>query len=166
MADAERSRSRVVWGAEAGLVGGLVVAAFYFVTDLIHLAPLATPTALGRTFLGPGGFQLSGSFPDGAVTAVAFAANLVAFTLIHFLAFALLGAAAVVLFRARGWTLNARTGGLYGLLACSGVFYLSMVLGATTVVASGVPALWSVLTANALAGAAMGGGVELMQREG
>jgi hypothetical protein len=40
-----------------------------------------------------------------------------------------------------------------------------MVLGATTVVASGVPALWSVLAANALAGAAMGGGVQLMQRE-
>lgn len=164
MADSSRQRPRLIWGAEAGLLAGLVVAGFYFVSDLVHLAPLSTPTALGRTFMGPGGFQMTGSFPDGAVAAVAFAGNLTVFTLLHFLSFALLGVAAVVLFRSASWRLTPFTGALYGLTVCSGVFYASMAFASTSVVASGVPHLGSVLLANTLAGACIGGGIRLMQR--
>lgn len=161
-----QARPRLTWGAEAGVLGGAVVAAFYFVTDLVHLAPLSTPAALGRAFVGPGNVQLTGAFPDGAVAWVVFAANVVSFSLIHFLVFALLGVGAVLLSRGSGHSLNLFTGALYGLVVCSGVFYASMAFGATTVVASGLPSLSSVLIANALAGAAIGGGVQLMGREG
>jgi hypothetical protein len=159
------SSPKLIWGAEAGLLAGFVVAGFYFVSDLVHLAPLSTPAALGRAFVGPGNVQLTGIFPDGVVAWVAFAGNLVAFTLLHFLVFAMLGVAAVLLFRAASWPLNLFTGALYGLVACSGVFYLSMAFASTTVLASGVPHLGSVLVANALAGAAIGGGVRLMMRD-
>lgn len=164
MTERTAQRIKLVWGAEAGLLGGLVVAVFYFVTDLLHLAPLSTPTALGRTFVGPGNMQLTGSLPDGAITWVAFAGNVLAFTLLHFLAFACLGVAAVVLFRRVSWPLNAATGAFYGLVACSAVFYLGTAMATTTVLASGIPPVGSVLLANALAGAAMGGGVRLITR--
>jgi hypothetical protein len=62
------------------------------------------------------------------------------------------------------WPLNAATGALYGLVVCSAVFYLGTAMATTTVLASGIPPLGSVLLANALAGAAMGGGVRLMTR--
>lgn len=160
------ARPRLTWGAEAGVLGGAVVAAYYFVTDLVHLAPLSTPAALGRAFVGPGNVQLTGAFPDGAVAWVVFAANVASFTLIHFLAFALLGVGAVLLARVVARPLNVFTGALYGLVVCSGVFYASMAFGTTTIVASGLPSLGSVLIANALAGAAIGGGVQLMARDG
>lgn len=155
-------RPKLVWGAEAGLLAGVAVAAIFFVGDAVHLTPLSTPTALGRTFVGPGGLHLTGDFPDGSVAAVTWAANLLALSLIHLLSFALLGVGAVLLFRRAGWRLNALTGALYGALACTGVFYLSMAAAGATVARAGLPSPIAVVAANLVAGAIIGGGVALM----
>lgn len=42
-------------GLQAGLLGGYVVVGFFFVADLVQLAPLATPKALSNSLLGPSG---------------------------------------------------------------------------------------------------------------
>ncbi len=157
-------RARLSWGAEAGILGGIAVAAIFFVGDVVHMAPLSTPTALGRTFFGPGGTQMSGAMPDGALAMAVFAGNLVAFSVLHLLTFAFLGIGAVVLFNAMHWRLTAVSGALYGLLVCSAVFYLSLTLGAGALM-EGLPGPLAVGVANGVAGGLIGGGVQFMQAD-
>jgi len=152
------------------LAAGLAVAGYFFVVDLVRLAPLATPLALIRAFLGSGSIQATGGPFRGAVV---FAASLgdvrsltllAVFTLLHILVFTVLGLAAVATFRSAGWPLNLLTGALYGLTVCSAVFYIGLALAGTAAVTVGIPGPASVLVANTLAGAAMGGGVQLMDK--
>jgi len=164
MADESLRRSNLIRGAVAGLLAGLVVAGWYLVRDLVHLAPLTTPMALGQTILGPGGIRISAWSADGFVPKIIVAANVAAFTLLHFLVFAVLGLTAVLLFRLASWPLNPLTGALYGLTVCSATFYVVIAFVSDTEVASGVPGLASVLLVNALAGAAMGGSIQLMRK--
>jgi hypothetical protein len=58
--------------------------------------------------------------------------------------------------------LNVFTGAAYGLLVCSLVFYLSLLVGVHGARAiTGVPGLFTVLTASAFAGAVIGGSAQL-----
>lgn len=170
MTDHSPDRPLLIWGVESGLASGLAVAGYYFVIDLAHLAPLATPVALIGAFLGLGSTQSAGEPLRGAM---AFAASLgdvhalallVIFSLLHILVFTLLGMAAVWAFRSAAWPLNPVTGALYGLTVCSAVFYISLALAGHAAAAIGIPGLVSVLVANTLAGAAIGGGVQLMEK--
>lgn len=155
---------KLIWGAEAGLLAGIVVAAVFFVGDLVHLSPLSTPSAMGRTFVGPGGLQLTGDFPDGSVAAVAWAANLLALSLLHLLSFAALGVGAVLLFRTAGWHLDPWTGALYGAVACTAALYAGVAAAGATVAEAGIPSLGAVVATNVVAGAIIGGGVQLMRQ--
>lgn len=93
--------SRVRRGAEAGAIAAAAVAVSFFVLDLIRLQPMGTLGTLSGAFLGPGGFQ---SFEvevtnlSGVVGGLSTAFRIVTFTILHFLAFALVGVFASLIF--------------------------------------------------------------------
>ena len=148
-------------GAYAGLSGGIAIAVFFLVGDLVHLSPLSTPLALGYTFLGPSGTPLDLPVVAQALTVASTGVRLVAFTAIHLAVFTALGVAAVFLFELYGWKLDVGTGALFGLIACSVVFYASLAFVGSGVVAE-LPSLWSVATGNLVAGALIGGQANLL----
>jgi len=151
-------------GVQAGLLAGTVVAAIFFVADLARLAPLATPVALSCSFLLSCEMSFDTPFVVESVTIISLGGRLAALTLLHLLVFAALGAGAVVVSQACRVPMNALTGALYGLVACTVVFYTAFWLSnATTVIA--LPSLGSILLVNLLAGAVMGGYFQLASRK-
>ena len=115
-----RLRTRGRWGVQAGLLAGIMVAAFFLVVDLVRLAPLSTPLFLSRSLL-EAGFSLDGaSATQGedlldALTNLSQGGRLAAYTAVHLTVFAVLGmfAAALANLFHVGW--NARTGAAAGL---------------------------------------------------
>lgn len=128
-------------GVLAGVLGGGVVVVFFFFLDLAHGEPFRTPSFLA-------GAILAGGAPDPGPVLIGL------FTLFHFLAFAAIGAGAVLLFRWAGLSQNVLLGGVYGLFVASLLFYLSLIATGAEV----LPAPWwpAVLVGNLLAGLAMG----------
>lgn len=156
-------RTRVSQGIHAGLLAGVAVALFFFVADLIRLEPLATPLALQRSFLGPGGSPIDLPVVAEVAAVGAFAVRLLAFTIVHLLTFAVLGAGAGLVLLGRKPGACALTGAFYGLVVCSLVFYGSiLVTGAHLVTA--VPGVLPVAGANLAAGAVMGAYLGLAPR--
>ena len=154
--------SRVGQGAFAGLSGGIGVALFFLVGDLIQLTPLSTPMALGTTFLGPGGTSIDFPVVAQALTLASAGVRLVAVTAAHLAAFAALGIVAVLLFDAFGWSLGVGGGALFGLIVCSIVFYAGLAFAGSGVV-SALPGVWAVLAGNVVAGGLIGGQVKLLR---
>ncbi len=150
-------------GVQAGLLAGTVVAATFFVADLARLAPLATPTALSCSFLGSCDVVLSPLVVE-SVTMISLGGRLAALTLLHLLVFSALGAGVVALCHYSRVPLNALTGALYGLVACSLVFYTAIWLS-NAATAIELPSLGSILLVNLLAGAVMGGYFQLASRK-
>ena len=142
-------------GLQAGLLAGYVVVGFFFVGDLVQLAPLATPEALSNSLLGPRGVFVDSPVLLESVTIMSFAGHLVAVTLMHLLVFSSLGVGAVLVCRVCRVPMNALTAGLYGLLVCSIVFYVTMRLTDAPAVVE-LPSVGSILLVNLLAGAVMG----------
>jgi len=143
-------------GLQAGLLAGYVVIGFFFVADLVQLAPLATPKTLTHSLLGPGGSPFGTPAMLESVTIMSFAGHLAAVTLMHLLVFSALGVGAVVLCHVCRVPMNALTAALYGLVVCSLVFYVTIWLtDAPTVVE--LPSFGSILLVNLLAGTVMGG---------
>ncbi len=89
---------RALRGAEAGAIAALGVALSFFVLDLIRLQPLATPGALSGAAFGPGGLELDLTSMSGLVAGLSTAFRIATFTVLHFLAFALVGVVASFLF--------------------------------------------------------------------
>lgn len=162
-------RGDAISAVQAGIISGTFVAVFFFVADLIQLTPLSTPLALMQEL------SLQGIPQDGRNTGVDLATmsevaswlrlgvRLLALTALHFLAFALLALAAVAFFDLYPLPLNAATGAAWGLFVYSLVFELSMAIASPDLVA-GVPTFWTVAGVNLLAGAIMGGYVQLRRR--
>ena len=151
-------------GVQAGLLAGTVVAAIFFVADLALLTPLATPVALSCTFLGPCEVSFATPFVVESVTIISLGSRLAALTLLHLLVFSALGVGVVALCHYSRVPLNVLTGALYGLVACSVVFYTAVWFSnATTVIV--LPSLGSILLVNLLAGAVMGGYFQLASRK-
>lgn len=158
-------------GVQAGLLSGTFVAMFFFVGDLIQLAPLSTPLALMQEL------SLQEIPQDGRTAALDLAAmlefaswlslgaGLLALTTLHLLAFALLAVAAVAFFDLYPLPLNAATGAVWGLVVYSLVFELSMAIASPGLVA-GRPGFWSIAGVNLLAGVIMGGYVQLRTKGG
>lgn len=138
----ERSSPSVSQGLIAGVIGGTVVAVFFFVLDAGQGEPFRTPAYLAEAVFGEGGVR-----PWFSMIA--------AFTILHYVVFAAIGAGAVILFRWAGLPQNLLLGALYGLFVCSIIFYLSLVVRGPEV----LPADWwsEVLVGNLLAGIGMGG---------
>ncbi len=151
-------------GVQAGLLAGTVVAATFFVADLARLVPLATPVALSCSFLGPCKMSFDTPLVVESLTIILLGSRLAALTLLHLLVFSALGAGAVALCHYSRVPLNALTGALYGLVACSVVFYTAVWFSnAATVIV--LPSLGSILLVNLLAGAVMGGYFQLASRK-
>ena len=112
---------RAVRGAQAGAIAAGGIALSFFVLDLIRLQPLATPGALSGAVLGPAGFELNLTSMSGLLAVLSTAYRIATFTVLHFLAFALVGVLVSLLF---DWKPLA---GLMRLLVvaalCTGVFY-------------------------------------------
>lgn len=131
----------VTHGVIAGALGGTAVVLFFFGLDVIQGDPFRTPAFLADAVFGNGGVR-----PGVGL--------ILAFTALHYLVFAVLGAGAVLLFRWADLPQNLLLGALYGLFVCSILFYASLVVTGTRV----LPAPWwpAVLFGNLLAGLTMG----------
>lgn len=129
-----RERPTIGHGVVAGAIGATVVAAFFLGLDVAQAEAFRTPRVLADAVLGGGG--------------------IVAFTLLHYAVFAVIGAGAVVLLRWAELPQNLLVGAVYGLFVCSILFYVSLLVTGPRV----LPAEWwsRVLVGNLLAGLAMG----------
>ena len=132
----------VTHGVIAGILGGTAVVLYFFAVDLIAGDPFRTPAFLADAVFGNAGVR-----PGFGL--------ILAFTGLHYLVFAALGAGAVLLFRWADLPQNMLLGAVYGLFVCSLLFYASLVVTGSRV----LPAPWwpNVLIGNLLAGLAMGG---------
>lgn len=148
-------RDRVAQGIQAGLLAGVTVAVVFFVADLVRLAPIAVPASLQQTFLGPGGTFLDFPVEARALAIFSFVVRFLSFTIIHLLAFAVLGVGAALVLCGRPLGACAWSGACYGVVVCSAVFYGSLVVTGAHLVAE-VPGFLAVLGVNLLAGAVMG----------
>lgn len=148
-------RKRATQGIQAGLLAGFAVAAVFFVADLVRLAPLSTPAALQQAFVGPGGTFLDLGLETRVVALIVFGVRLLSFTILHLLAFAVLGVGAAFVLGGRSRWVSVCGGALYGLVVCSVVFYGSMAASEARLVAE-IPDLPAVAGANLLAGTVMG----------
>jgi hypothetical protein len=72
-------------GTVAGLLGGLAVAAWFLIVDLVHGRPLYTPTVLGQALFGRGAWPAPVETLPPSIEMVAM------FTGVHLLVFAVLG---------------------------------------------------------------------------
>jgi hypothetical protein len=141
-------------GAKAGALAGSTVIAVLLLSDLLRLTPLTSSAILSSAVVGQP-IQVT----PGLETAmrVAEVVDLVRgvgqYLLLHFAAFAALGVGAAYLFDSGRITSNVLSGALYGVLACSGVFYAGLMVRAGSLVAA--PDWRIVLAANAVAGVIM-----------
>lgn len=128
-------------GLIAGVLAGLAVAAFFLLVDVLQADPLRTPRFLA-------GALFNGGEGEAGLLLVT------AFTALHLAVFALLGAAAHLLFRVTELPLNPLTGGVYGLFVCTVLFYGSLVTTGSEVLAA--PSWPAVLAGNLLGGMVLG----------
>lgn len=131
-------------GIFTGLLGAAVVAAFYFVLDLLRGHPLLTPSVLGEAFL------LHESPNTAAVNVTA----VLAYTGFHLLAFVAFGLLLAALVRAAEQSSLARYALVQLFIVFELFFYGLLSIGSET--ARGMFPLWGVLTANSLAAITMG----------
>lgn len=89
---------RAIRGAEAGAVAAAGVALTFFVLDLLRLQPLGTPGALSGAVFGPAGLEWDLTTLSGLFAGLSTAFRIATFTVVHFLAFALVGVLASLLF--------------------------------------------------------------------
>ena len=142
---------RIKRGAIAGVVTGFAVALVVFLHDLLIREPFSTPRLLGRNLLGA---PVEGAAGEGGLAWVARTLvagwEVVAYSAVHFLAFALFGVLGAWVFhsgRVRG---NVLTGALFGLGVGSAMFYAGLVLVGPSFLA--FPDWRLVAAMNALAG--------------
>jgi hypothetical protein len=140
----ERPHSILAEGTDVGVIGGLVVAVWFLVLDLLAGRPLMTPSLLGQVVL------FGDSTPEPTVI---FGAVLV-YTAFHFLVFALIGMGLVAMVH---WGIENPVV-RYALLPLFLVFEV-MFYGLIEVLSERTQELfpfWTVIIANTLAALAMG----------
>lgn len=132
-------------GTDVGLIGGTVVAVFFLILDLLAGTPLRTPSVLGEVLLFGNGTP---SLQDPVFGAV------LLYTVVHFLAFALLGVVLVRLIHIATDNSVVRFGLLVVFLVFE-VFFYGIILTFNEATRTLFP-FWTVLMANLLAAVAMG----------
>ncbi len=141
---------RIKHGAIAGVVSGLAVAIGVFVFDLFARHPLATPRLLGHTLMGAPVEGTGGGGLDWLARMLVAGWELVAYSAVHFFAFALFGIAGAWVFAPGRMVANVLTGALFGLVAGSAMFYAGLLAVGPAFVA--VPDWRLVIAMNAFAG--------------
>lgn len=142
---AERGHSAWSEGTDVGLIGGVVVAVFFLILDVIAGVPFRTPSVLGEVLL------FGNASPS--LTEPVFGAVLL-YTVVHFLAFALVGVVLVRLVHLATFNSVVRFGLLVAFLVFE-LFFYGIVVTLTGATSRLFP-FWAVLTANLLAAVAMG----------
>jgi hypothetical protein len=140
----ETRHSSLSEGVDSGLLGGLTVAVWFLLRDLLAGKPLLTPSVLGQFFILGHQHPGTGSFDFAAV---------VLYTAVHFIAFTLFGLLLAGLIRLAVQSEMARFGLLVLLVVFELGFYV-VVQSASEEVGAWFP-LWSVLLANLLASGVM-----------
>jgi hypothetical protein len=151
---------RCAYGAEAGLLAGGGVALLFLFLDVVHLTPLATPSALAGGLFHPAGYEMDTGLMARIASWVGTGFHLLTYTVLHFATFALLGVVASLLLGNLGGGGSLLGGTVFGLTACTGVFYWSRSLLDTPVVMESI-GFPSLVVANGLAGVLLGVGVYL-----
>lgn len=141
----ERVRNDSWSGAKGGVYAGVLLAAAFFLYDLLRFEPLATPTALAD-LLAAGGERTSALFARTSTIA-----RVLWFTVVHLAVFGAVGYVAAWFFRFTDYRKSIWIGGLYGLIMCSAAFEGGLRLTGTTMAA--VPRWPAILIGNAIAGA-------------
>lgn len=132
-------------GAVTGVIGALVVAAWFFIIDVAHGHPLATPSMLGQVFVFGSATPSATVIDDWAV---------IAYTIIHLMVFTVIGMTLTSLFHAAMVSPLARPALLMGFIVFEFFFF-----GVTLLYNSRTGPLfpeWSVLLANFFSAVAMG----------
>ncbi|HEX6670172.1 MAG TPA: hypothetical protein VF061_11460 [Gemmatimonadales bacterium] len=129
-----REHSVVREGTVTGLLGAVIVAAWYFVFDMAQGRPFRTPNVLGKLFfrgdLQPGAREIVPEIVAG-------------FTLLHLLMFALVGMGLTLLIHLATRNLGLRMGVWIGLVVAF-CFFAGLTYMAHTATDERVP-LWSVV---------------------
>lgn len=141
----------IIDGVVAGLIGGAVIPLWFFIFDLAHGRPLETPLLLAEILLHRGGHEaVSQAFPLFVI-----GTYVIQYTVVHFFAFAIIGAIGALLLEAvQHWP------ALFGLLLifviASEILFILIIklLGPAAVMT--VP-WWKVIIGNLMATAAMAG---------
>ena len=133
----------------------LSIAVLFLAIDLVQLTPLATPMGLADGLWGDEVRLTSEAMFSGLVPFLRTGAHLVGYTLVHFGAFALLGALSPWFVRATSFGMSLVAGVTFGTAACSGAFFTARWVTGATLVPDAVP-LVTLLLANAMAGAVLG----------
>jgi len=147
--------SRIAQGMRSGFLAGMTVAAFFFVSDLLHLAPLSTPATLGHAVLGPWAVAIDFPIVSQVANGALYGGKLLTLTGLHFMTFGLLGIGAVAVFDRYRVPLNIVSGSIFGVVAYSTTFAIGMAVVGGEVL-TGLPGIGSVAVANLLGGGVMG----------
>jgi hypothetical protein len=141
-------------GAKGGLLAGTAVFAVLFLYDLFRLDPLASPILLSGAALGqPIEVTPGVEAALRAADVIRVSAGLAKYAVLHFSVFAAIGIGAALFFQRGSVAVNTLTGALYGIVACSAVFYTGIALLAGSFLAT--PDWRIVVGANAVAGVIM-----------
>ncbi|HEY7482520.1 MAG TPA: hypothetical protein VH680_18545 [Gemmatimonadales bacterium] len=142
---AERSHSITSEGTDVGIIGGLAVAIWFLILDVIAGRPLMTPSLLGQVVLMGDSTPDTGNIVFGAI---------LLYTAFHFVVFALIGMGLVALVHWGTENPIVRYALLPVFLAFEVIFYgLLEVLSERT---GELFPFWAVVTANTLAAVSMG----------
>jgi hypothetical protein len=118
-------RSQLWHGLVGGIAAGTVVVVWFFVVDLLSGQPLQTPVLLARTVL-----EVDPA--DGAAAFTSWPMAL-AYTGMHFMVFALLGAAMAVVLYALKVAPRLLLGAAFGLGILSGTYYVVLLVTGSNV---------------------------------
>lgn len=132
-------------GVTAGIIGATVVAILFFVVDMVRGQPLAVPAGLGHLVLHGVGMGEEMSRP----------AKIIAYTIFHYAAFAVVGVAAAAVARRAESQPTILAGALVAfVMAEIGFTAMSFMLSQSRTL--GVVTWYQVAAGNLLAAAAMG----------
>lgn len=129
-------------GLVGGLLGGVAVILLFLALDLAQGQVFRTPAFLSSAVFGP--------IPESVEVA-----RIALFTLVHLAVFAVVGGAAVWLFRLAMVPANVLLGGIFGFFVLTFLFYGALSLAEVPVVEA--PEWPAVLLGNFLAGVVLGG---------
>lgn len=140
-----RDHSVLGEGTDVGLIGGVAIAAYFLILDLIAGYPFRTPSVLGQVVLFGN--------PDPVLT-VRDPAAIAAYTVFHFVLFILLGMALVKIVHL-ATTSSVIRFALLPLFLAFEVFFYGVIVMLSERTSELFP-LWTVIVANTLAAVAMG----------
>lgn len=148
-------------GVTSGLLAGSAVIAVYFFVDLLRLDPFSTPVGLTHVLVGPSE-SLDLPVVSRALALLGFGTRLAFYTVLHFTVFALVGVCAAWCQSRVGLPAGPVSGALFGAVVCTAAFYGALNAAGADFLAH--PGALGVVMVNALAGAVMGGYLQLARR--